>query len=88
MGVSKNRGTPKSSILIGFGTIINIYKPSISGVFPLFLETPIYLSTPVMSLADNLIMRFLSPMTACLMVDVGVPKARFFFAFFFFFGKN
>ena len=23
MGVSKNRGTPKSSILIGFGTIIN-----------------------------------------------------------------
>ena len=37
MGVSKNRGTPKSSILIGFGTIIN-YKPSIlGGLPPLFL---------------------------------------------------
>ena len=42
-----------------------------------------------MSLADNLIMRFLeTPMTACLMVDVGVPKARFFFAFFFFLVKT
>ena len=41
MGVSENGGTPKSSILIGF-SIINIYKPSILGVFPLFLETPIY----------------------------------------------
>ena len=30
MGVSKNSGTPKSSILIGF-SIINIYKPSILG---------------------------------------------------------
>ena len=37
MGVSKNRGTPKSSILNHFS--IN-YKPSILGV-PLFLETPI-----------------------------------------------
>ena len=32
-GVSKNRGTPKSSILMGFFH----YKPSILGVFPLFL---------------------------------------------------
>ena len=36
MGVSKNTGTPKSSILIGF----LYYKPSILGVFRLFLETP------------------------------------------------
>ena len=35
MGVSKNRGTPKSSILIGFSTI----NPSILG-YPWFLETP------------------------------------------------
>ena len=41
MGVSKNRGTLKSSILIGF----SIISPSISGVFPLFLETPIYKSS-------------------------------------------
>ena len=39
LDVSKNNGTPKSSILIGF-SIIN-YKPSILGVLPLFLETPI-----------------------------------------------
>ena len=38
MGVSKNNGTPKSSILMGF-SIINC-KPFIFGV-PLFLETPI-----------------------------------------------
>ena len=31
MGVSKNRGTPKSSILIG----VSIYKPSILGT-PIF----------------------------------------------------
>ena len=36
MGVSKNYGTPKSSILIG----VFHYKPSILG-YPLFLETPI-----------------------------------------------
>ena len=36
-GASKNNGTPKSSILIGF-SIINMYKPSILGGFPLFLE--------------------------------------------------
>ena len=40
MDVSKTRGAPKSSILIGF-SIIN-YKPSILGVIPLFLETPIW----------------------------------------------
>ena len=39
MDVSENRGTPKSSILIGF-SIINHHF----GV-PLFLETPIYLQT-------------------------------------------
>ena len=37
MGVSKNDGTPKSSILIGFSIILTIHF----GV-PLFLETPIY----------------------------------------------
>ena len=37
MGVSKNRGTPKSSILIGFSIIFTIHF----GV-ALFLETPIY----------------------------------------------
>ena len=37
MGVSKNGGTPKSSILIGFSIIFTIHF----GV-PLFLETPIY----------------------------------------------
>ena len=37
LGVSKNNGTPKSSILIGF-SIIN--RP-FWGVSPLFLETPI-----------------------------------------------
>ena len=36
MGVSKNNGTPKSSILIGFSIIFTIHF----GV-PLFLETPI-----------------------------------------------
>ena len=39
MSVSKNNGTPKSSILIGF-SIIN-YNPSILGT-PGTLETPIY----------------------------------------------
>ena len=37
MGVSLNRGTPKSSILIGFSIINHPFW----GVFPLFLETPI-----------------------------------------------
>ena len=36
LGVSKNSGTPKSSILIGFSIIFTIHF----GV-PLFLETPI-----------------------------------------------
>ena len=42
MGVSKNRGNPKSSILIGF-SFIN-YKPSILGYHwvPLWLETSIW----------------------------------------------
>ena len=35
MGVTENRGTPKSSILIGFSIIFTIHF----GV-PLFLETP------------------------------------------------
>ena len=35
MGVSKNNGTPKSSILIGFSMK---FSPSILGVFPLFLR--------------------------------------------------
>ena len=39
MGVSKNRGTPKSSILIGF-SIIN--HPFWGTRVPLFLETPIF----------------------------------------------
>ena len=39
MDVSKNSGTPKSSILIGFSIIFTIHF----GV-PLFLETPISLS--------------------------------------------
>ena len=34
MGVSKNNGTPKSSILIGFSTINHPFR------VPLFLETP------------------------------------------------
>ena len=38
MDVSKNRGTPKSSILIGFSIIFTIHF----GGPPLFLETPIY----------------------------------------------
>ena len=38
MGVSKNNGTPKSSILIGFSIIFTIHF----GGPPLFLETPIY----------------------------------------------
>ena len=37
MGVSKNKNTPKSSILIGFSIIFTIHF----GV-PLFLETPPY----------------------------------------------
>ncbi len=39
MGVSKNNGTPKSSVLIGFSIIFTIHF----GV-PLFLETSIYLT--------------------------------------------
>ena len=47
MGVSKNRGgPPKSSI---FNRVFH-YKPSILGVFPLFLETPILVQTQAMSL--------------------------------------
>ncbi len=38
MGVSKNKGSPKSSILIGFSIIFTIHF----GGPPLFLETPIY----------------------------------------------
>ena len=38
MDVSKNNGIPKSSILIGFSIINHPFW----GVFPLFLETPIY----------------------------------------------
>ena len=38
MGVSKNSGTPKSSILIGFSIIFTIH---FGGKLPLFLETPI-----------------------------------------------
>ena len=37
MGVSKNSGTPKSSILMGFSIIFTIHL----GV-PLFLETSLY----------------------------------------------
>ena len=44
MDVSKNRGTPKSSILIGF-SIINY--PFWGGKNPLFLETPISCSRRV-----------------------------------------
>ena len=36
MGVSKNRGTPKSSILIGFSLIFTIHF----GVFPYFRKHP------------------------------------------------
>ncbi len=39
MGVSKNSGTSKSSIFIGFSTIFTIHF----GGFPLFLETTICL---------------------------------------------
>ena len=39
MGVSKNRGTPKSWILMGFSIINHPFWR----FFPLFLETPIYL---------------------------------------------
>ena len=38
MGVSKNNGTPKSSILIGFSIII--YKPSMLG-YPYFWKHPV-----------------------------------------------
>ena len=38
MGVSKNNGTPKSSILIGFSIINHPFW----GFSPYFLETPIY----------------------------------------------
>ena len=41
MGVSKNKGTSKSSILIGFSGF-PLFSPSIlGGKIPLFLETPI-----------------------------------------------
>ncbi len=39
VGISKNRGTPKSSILIGF-SIIN--HPFSGTRVPLFLETPMH----------------------------------------------
>ena len=38
MGVSKNRGTPKSCILMGFSIINHPFW----GVFTLFLETPTF----------------------------------------------
>ena len=38
MGVSKNNGTPKSSILIGFSMVFH-YKPSILG-YPYFWKHP------------------------------------------------
>ena len=41
MGVSKNNGTPKSSILIYFNSVFH-YKTIHFGV-PLFLETPIWI---------------------------------------------
>ena len=53
IGVSKNRGTPKSSILIGFSIINHPF-----GV-PLFLETPIFHleQDPVVSFRDLSIKR-------------------------------
>ncbi len=39
MDVSKNRGTPKSSILIGFSLIFTIH---LGGKPPIFVFTPIY----------------------------------------------
>ena len=46
MGVSKNRGTPKSSNLIGFAHINHPF-----GV-PLFLETPIYIHIDYIELCN------------------------------------
>ena len=47
MGVSKNNGTPKSSILIGF----SIVNPSILVVFPpIFGSTPVFFRILTMSL--------------------------------------
>ena len=42
MGVSKKKGTPKSSILIGFSIIFTIH---FGGKIPLFLETSIWVTT-------------------------------------------
>ena len=60
MGVSKNSGTPKSSILIGFSIINHPFwdAPIIHFGMPLFLETPIckyifittYVDTPIVAL--------------------------------------
>ena len=41
LGMSKNRGTPKSSILIGFSTIFTIHFGGCK--IPLFLETNTHL---------------------------------------------
>ena len=46
MDVSKNSGTPKSSILIGFSIMFTIHF----GVLYLFLETPIYFSKKVLQM--------------------------------------
>ena len=43
MGVSKNNGTPKSSILIGFSTIFTIH---FGGKIPLFLEVQLTSTKP------------------------------------------
>ena len=40
MGVSKNRG--KTPQIIHFNRVFHYFSPSILGVFPLFLETPIF----------------------------------------------
>ncbi len=50
MGVSKNRGTPKSSIYIHFSRVFH-YRPSILVVFPVFLETPILENSTIQGFA-------------------------------------
>ena len=63
MGVSKNRGTPKSSILIGFSIINHPFWG-----YPLFLETSIYVSpkeTPQKKIrsAEKLTVRWVSDLS-------------------------
>ena len=76
-GVSKNRGTPKSSILIGFSIIFTIHF----GV-PLFLETPIKVSPLTFwfqSIPNHWVSRslkFSGENTACL----AIPFERFLFS--------